>query len=145
MDNLNINDKSKVINREEYYNSIIPIIKEILDVPSIEICYIFGSILTDSFNFETSDIDIAVLGDLDLLEVCRLNNRLEESLGRKIDLVELNDINKIIKVSIASKGEILFCKDEVKLYSFLKEVDDWVIEDYDFYSMCRRDYFYGTN
>ncbi len=76
---------------------------------------VFGSVMTDKFNPETSDIDFVVefLPDTDpgpwLSTFQNLNRRLEELFQRDVDLIFLSGIrNPVFKRNIASTRQIVY-------------------------------------
>lgn len=104
-------------------------IKSVLDVDNIYVCLLFGSFGTEDFN-ELSDIDIAVITDLNFCQLGDLADELEEKLGRSVDLVNVNRLEGIFKLQIAYRSDIVFCKDEDKLDKFLADTNDWYKTDY---------------
>lgn len=108
---------------------VLEIIRQTLDVDDIYVCYLFGSFGTEDFN-EFSDIDIAVITDLNFCQLGNLSNDLSEKLGRDVDLVDANKLSGIFKLQIAYRSDIVFCKDEDKLDKFLDDTDYWYKTDY---------------
>lgn len=108
---------------------VLEIIRQTLDVDGIYVCYLFGSFGTEDFN-EFSDIDIAVITDLNFCQLGNLSNDLSEKLGRDVDLVDANKLSGIFKLQIAYRSDIVFCKDEDKLDKFLDDTDYWYKTDY---------------
>ena len=62
-------------------NEITKVIHETFTRDDIDACYIFGSFLTNRFT-EESDIDIAILGSIELEDRLYIEGILEEKLGR---------------------------------------------------------------
>ncbi|MGM0509123.1 MAG: type VII toxin-antitoxin system MntA family adenylyltransferase antitoxin [Fusobacteriota bacterium] len=89
---------------------IIEIIKDFLDVSLI---YLFGSVNTDNFNFN-SDIDIAILSKNKINDKLLFDLKIElvRELGREIDLINLNRSDPVLTKEIISKGKVIFKKDE---------------------------------
>ncbi|EDS76527.1 putative nucleotidyltransferase domain [Clostridium botulinum C str. Eklund] len=110
-------------------------IKNVLNVNGIDVCFIFGSYGTSKFTGD-SDIDIAILGDIDFLDTLPLIEKLESELNREVDLVKADEVYPIIKLAIAHRCEVVFCKDEKKLQSFLLEAERWYEEEYRFWKKC---------
>lgn len=108
---------------------IISTIKSVLDIDKIYVCYLFGSFGTEDFN-EFSDIDIAVITDLNFCQLGLLEGELSVKLGRDVDLVDANKLSGIFKLQIAYRSDIVFCKDEEKLDKFLEDTDYWYKTDY---------------
>lgn len=87
--------------------SILSTIKSVLDIDSIYVCYLFGSFGTEDFN-EFSDIDIAVITDLNFCQLGVLEEELKERLDMDVDLVDANKLDGIFKLQIAYRSDILF-------------------------------------
>ena len=75
--------------------------KEIFKRNNIENVIIFGSLTKDDFN-EESDIDIAIIGENKISDTVDLNLtlELEDFLGRSIDLIDINDEEKVATVVV---------------------------------------------
>lgn len=110
-------------------DEVIRIIKETLNTDKIYACWIFGSYGTEEFN-EFSDIDIAVITDLNFCELGEYQDILEDKLGIEVDLVNVYSVFKIIQLQITSSGNLLFYTDEDKLDKFLAKVDYWYKTDF---------------
>ncbi len=82
--------------------------------PGILGLYLFGSQASGSAR-EHSDIDLGALFDapryLDTLLL--LDNRFEEALGRKVDLVDTGSCDAFLALDIV-RGERIFCRDEYR-------------------------------
>ncbi|WP_142413875.1 type VII toxin-antitoxin system MntA family adenylyltransferase antitoxin [Hathewaya massiliensis] len=107
-------------------------VKDILDTKGIDVCFLFGSYGTSSFN-ESSDIDIAILGDIDFIDTLPLIEKLESELNREVDLVKADEVYPIIQLAIAHRGDVVFCKDHRKLEEFLAKAQKWYEEEYRFW------------
>ena len=109
-------------------------LKEILlDNEKIYGCYIFGSYGTEDFT-EESDIDIAIITDIDLRNLYRLQDRLEEELDINIDLLNIRELPKYIQLQITSRGDIVFCSSDEKFDEYLDEMHRWYEEEYPFWA-----------
>lgn len=88
------------MNIEELKKQIIPVIKQY----KIKKAGIFGSFAKKSFT-ENSDVDILVEldNDLSLLDFVRIKFNLEDSLNRKVDLVEYKAIKSGLREKILSE------------------------------------------
>lgn len=89
---------------------------------NIKFAYLFGSALNEKKRYG-SDIDIAVYfeNEPDLNTIGELVLTLEEIAKSKIDLVQLNDLDKLhpsLAHSILSSGVVLLVKDEASLRKF---------------------------
>ena len=126
-----------MMNSEEY----IKIIKDILNRNDIDACYLFGSFLTNSFSDE-SDIDIAIIGDIELEERLYLEGLLEHKLNRSIDLVRLIDLPYYIQLQVVSRNRRLIFKDNENTYNYLEELDKWYKEEYPFWMKMQREIGY---
>ncbi|MGG5460178.1 type VII toxin-antitoxin system MntA family adenylyltransferase antitoxin [Clostridium sp. B9] len=96
----------------------------ILDRKDIDAVYIFGSFLTKRFQ-ESSDIDIAILGEISLEDTLYMESVLEEALSREIDLVKLEDLEKPIQLQVISRNKRLVFKETELVKNFLNELDKW--------------------
>jgi len=87
--------KEKEIQKRIDY--IIPKIEAVLRKYPVRKAGLFGSVLRDDFKPEESDIDIALDMDMkgiDLFEYAHLMVLLEESIGTKVDLMQVNSVRK---------------------------------------------------
>lgn len=93
------------MNIEEIRNKITPILAQ----SQIKRAGVFGSVVKGEAT-EDSDIDILVeLKDkISLLKFVQIKNKLEDVLGKKIDLVEYNALKPRLKERILSE--------EVRIY-----------------------------
>ncbi len=95
-----------------FYKHISPKLKSYFEQnKQIDFVLIFGSVLSNKFS-ELSDIDIAIHTKevLDLLSIGRIVSDLENISGRKIDVIELNDMykkNPLLAYNIISNSVIL--------------------------------------
>ena len=70
---------------------------------------VFGSLLTPQF-LDESDVDIAIyVKNLSAFSLLDQISALQDSLGRKVDLVILNHADLIIIHQILASGELLDC------------------------------------
>lgn len=101
--------------------------------------YFFGSFETDEFN-EDSDIDIAIVGELDLLEQLTLEQELEEKTLREVDLVDMNELPKYLQLQILVRNDRIVLNNEVKHFDYLDTMDMWYRNDFEFWkkSMIER-------
>ena len=119
----------------------IEVIKNILNRNDIDACYLFGSFLTNRFCDE-SDIDIAIIGDIELEERLYLEGLLEHKLNRSIDLVRLIDLPYYIQLQVVSRNRRLIFKDNENTYNYLEELDKWYKEEYPFWIKMQREIGY---
>jgi predicted nucleotidyltransferase len=94
----------------------------LLSYDCIEFAFVFGSLILGKSN-SFSDVDVAIYLNrkIDLPETGRIINELEKITGKKIDLVELNNlfsINPVLTFEIITKSELLFSKNEKSLTEF---------------------------
>jgi len=92
---------------------------------NILFAYLFGSHAKNKSRFG-SDLDIALYfkHELQLLEIGKIVNELENTCEFKIDLVSLNNLfdkNPALAYSVISEGALLFCNDE-KLLTHYKRM-----------------------
>ena len=88
---------------------IIKVIHDIFTRDDIDACYIFGSFLTSRFT-EQSDIDIAIVGNIELEDRLYIEGILEEKLNRSIDLVNIEELPKNIQLQIVSRNKKIIFK-----------------------------------
>ncbi len=69
---------------------------------------LFGSFVRREMK-KNSDIDVLVEieADISLLDFIELKQKLEETLGRKVDLVEYNTLKPLIKENILKEQVVL--------------------------------------
>ncbi len=85
------------------------VVKKILKEYDVEYCYLFGSYAKNKQK-ENSDIDLLVSGNVTGLKFYGLVEKLRESLHKKIDLLDLKQLNNNQELL----NEIL--KDGIKIY-----------------------------
>jgi len=89
---------------EEIKQKILPILNNY----GVKRVALFGSCVRDEMD-EDSDIDILVdiEADISLLDFVGLKQRIEEILGRKIDLVEYNTLKPLLRDKILKEQVVL--------------------------------------
>jgi len=107
------------MNRKSTINKIRSFI---LTKEYIEFAFSFGSSISGKFN-SLSDVDIGIYFNkkIDLLEIGGIVSDLEKITGKKIDLVELNNLylkNPFFAYEIITNSNLLFCKNENSLVEF---------------------------
>lgn len=122
-------------------NEIIKVIHETFTRDDIDACYIFGSFLTNRFT-EESDIDIAILGSIELEDRLYIEGILEEKLRRAIDLVNIEELPRNIQLQIVSRNKKVIFKDNENTDRYLYELDKWYKEDYPFWVKMQREIGY---
>lgn len=120
---------------------IIKVIHDILTRDDIDACYIFGSFLTSRFT-EQSDIDIAIVGNIELEDRLYIEGILEEKLNRSIDLVNIEELPKNIQLQIVSRNKKIIFKENENTDRYLYELDTWYKEDYPFWLKLQREMGY---
>lgn len=88
------------------------------DAPDVVSVYLFGSV-AEAREHRESDIDLGVLlswashphGAERFEARLRLTGRLQESLGRTVDLVVLNDAPPLLARHVATVGRRILCRD----------------------------------
>lgn len=101
--------------------------------------FIFGSFGTDEFTSE-SDIDIAVIGDLDLMDMLTIEKELRDSLSREIDLVDMRELPQYLQLQITVRNEKVNLNNEEKYFEYLDTLNLWYKNEYPFWkkSMIER-------
>ena len=120
---------------------IIKVIHDIFKRDDIDACYIFGSFLTSRFT-EQSDIDIAIVGNIELEDRLYIEGILEEKLNRSIDLVNIEELPKNIQLQIVSRNKKIIFKENENTDRYLYELDTWYKEDYPFWLKLQREMGY---
>lgn len=114
-------DLSKIQDKIEKLINLCKVNKNIIAL------FIFGSFGTE---FETlqSDIDLAILYEKtpEFEEELSIESEIVKILEREdVDIINLNKTNVIMQMNIISEGELLYCKDEIKLADFKEKVFDF--------------------
>lgn len=122
-------------------NEIIKVIHETFTRDDIDACYIFGSFLTNRFT-EESDIDIAILGSIELEDRLYIEGILEEKLVRAIDLVNIEELPRNIQLQIVSRNKKVVFKDNKNTDRYLYELNKWYKEEYPFWVKMQREIGY---
>ena len=120
---------------------IIKVIHDIFTRDDIDACYIFGSFLTSRFT-EQSDIDIAIVGNIELEDRLYIEGILEEKFNRSIDLVNIEELPKNIQLQIVSRNKKIIFKENENTDRYLYELDKWYKEDYPFWLKLQREMGY---
>ena len=120
---------------------IIKVIHDIFTRDDIDACYIFGSFLTSRFT-EQSDIDIAIVGNIELEDRLYIEGILEEKFNRSIDLVNIEELPKNIQLQIVSRNKKIIFKENENTDRYLYELDTWYKEDYPFWLKLQREMGY---
>lgn len=81
--------------------------------------YRFGSLGTSSERQE-SDIDLAFLAELPLLNITRWNlaQELASTLGMDVDLVDLKQATTVMRLQVVAHGTRIFCTDDNRVGTF---------------------------
>jgi predicted nucleotidyltransferase len=89
--------------------------------PSVEAAWVFGSVATGDAN-AASDLDVGILGPTSLSseEKHRLIDRLAQTVGRPVDLIDLRATRGPIVGRILQEGTRLFCDDSTLYANLLK-------------------------
>lgn len=99
------------------------LLKKLTSFPHITFALLFGSYANGS-NKYLSDVDVGIFVDkpIDLFAQGEIIATLECALGKKIDLVILNDLyksNPKLSFNIANNHQVLFCQNDA-LYADFK-------------------------
>ena len=115
--------------------SIFDQLRELLQTePDLQLAYLFGSAATNRMR-PASDVDVAVAVSprMDAPRMMALIRRLSESIGRDIDLVDLQQAHGTI-LKEAMQGKELFCRDYTVKETLMKRL---VYEQEDFMPLRR--------
>lgn len=93
---------------KSYIDKIKQKILPILQNYEVKRVALFGSCVRDKMN-KDSDVDILVdiKADISLLDFVGLKQKIEEALGRKVDLVEYDTLKPLLKEKILKEQVIL--------------------------------------
>ena len=122
-------------------NRLTRALAEVLsDEPQILAAYHFGS-SSDGTAHESSDVDIGVLfrTRAPLEELIRIETRLDESIPRTVDLVDVKRAGPFVALEII-RGERFYCRDETAADEF----DLYVLRragDLEYFERERRAFF----
>lgn len=96
--------------------------------------FIFGSYGKEDFTSD-SDIDIAILlkEKINYLELLKIEEKLEEKAGYKIDLNSIRDLPEHMQLEIIIRNECLFISDEEEYGKYLDELNIWYKTEYPFW------------
>lgn len=97
------------------------------ELADVFVIYLFGSYAKGEAG-ETSDIDLAVLGNghYGSVQLWELAQRLSALCGRDVELVDLRQATTVMRIQIVAKGEHLFDDHQPESVSF----EDFVFSDY---------------
>ena len=86
--------------------------------PQAIAAYLFGS-LADGTAHAASDVDVGVLfnAQVSLEEQIQMEGRLEDSIGRTVDLVDVQRVGPFVALEII-RGDRFFCRDEIAADEF---------------------------
>jgi uncharacterized protein len=91
--------------------------------PEVRLAFLFGSSVTKGLA-SANDVDVAVAfaHSVSLLEQCELGARLEEIVGREVDLVDLDEASTLLRWEVARSGIVLWARDQRELADFRARV-----------------------
>lgn len=114
--------------------------KEIFINKNINNVIIFGSLSKGDFSIE-SDIDIAIISEekLSIMDELNITAKLEDILGRSIDLIDINDdnINNFIKIE-ALNSKLVVMKNQL-LESTIEYYDKFYKENEEFWYLLDKE------
>lgn len=117
-----------ILNKEAVFKEI----ESVLNIDGIHACFLFGSYGTDEFK-KDSDIDLAIISDIQIYNLGLIVLELEDKLGISIDLLDINDLDGIFKLQIAYRNEVIFSKNDKLLEEFYSDVQFWYDTDFRLY------------
>jgi len=88
-------------------------------IPTLEAIYFYGSYLTDSFT-DKSDLDIAIKveGQFENRKRWKTQEELASSIGRNVDLLNLNNASLVMQFEVVSAGERVFCDNDMEIQKY---------------------------
>ena len=97
------------------------------ELAGVSVIYLFGSYAKGVAD-ETSDIDLAVLGNSHYgnIQLWDIAQRLSALCGRDVDLVDLRQATTVMRIQIVAEGEHLFDDHDQESVLF----EDFVYSDY---------------
>jgi len=92
----------------EQAKEIKKVIIDTLKKSDVKKASLFGSVVRGDFT-EKSDVDLLVefKGKKSLLDLVRLKIKLEELLGRKVDVLTYKSINPLLKTRILNEQKVI--------------------------------------
>lgn len=113
------------------------------EVDKVYAGFIFGSYGSDEFT-DKSDIDIAIVGELELVDKLKLENTLTKELKREVDLVVIDELPQYLQLQILVRNDNILIKDEEKYFEYLDKINRWYKFEFDFWkkSMIERGHFF---
>lgn len=96
------------------------------DNKNILALFIFGSFGTEEENLQ-SDIDLAILYEdyISLKEELNIETEILKILEREdIDILNLNKAPIDLKMEVVRDGDLIYCRDEIKLSDFKERIFD---------------------
>lgn len=83
------------------------------ELPGVVVAYLFGSTAEGTAHAE-SDVDIAVLcgGPVPAELFWAAKERLEESLRRSVDLIDLHRAPTVLRMQVVTKGRVILVRDQ---------------------------------
>lgn len=91
--------------------------------PSLRLAILFGSAAAGTLR-ASSDVDLAIIPldpDLPLKDELALQARLEQIVGRTVDLVRLDHASTLLRWQVASKGRVLLAEPATERVLFLAQ------------------------
>ncbi len=77
----------------------------------MSLAYVFGSHAKGKATLRSDvDVDIYAHGDVGWRELIRLTHKLEDKLGRRVDLVLLNEATPLLAYEVISRGVPVICR-----------------------------------
>ena len=93
-------------------------------IKGLKLVILFGSVITDNFIPNQSDIDIAFLSDKTISNVLRWDYQevLAAELNCDVDLIDLATANDVLKFQIATTGKVLYKQESIEVEYFLDRI-----------------------
>ena len=103
------------MNQEEIVSKIREAIKEDPKKDHIRSVALFGSILHGDFT-DKSDVDLLVelRGRIGLLTLMAVQNRIEDKIGRPVQLVTKEDLSKYFRDEVIREAERIYQSDKTR-------------------------------
>lgn len=96
------------------------IIKTLKERTNIKFIYLFGSAVKGNFTSK-SDVDIAFYSEDELTDydVFIVGQKLADSIGKEVDLIDIKKATTVLKSQIVGNGEVIYNRDENLLADFI--------------------------
>lgn len=110
----------KCLNVYRFEDIADQILNTVSSETDLELLIVFGSFATNQQRQE-SDIDIAFLSKTEISNIQRweLQEKLAGAINTDVDLVDMSKCDDVLNFQIASKGRLIYARDEKEAQAYL--------------------------